>query len=161
MSIPEDRIPPMIRPAERPDVASIVEMIGRLAAHHGDTATIGPDELTRDALGPNAWISVLVADAEDALVGYTMLQPTYRSITGQRGLEMHHLFVAGEWRGTGLGRRLVAAVQVEARARGCSFVGVGTALANVAAQRFYRDLGFTPAPPPGPRFRYALPPGAE
>lgn len=155
--IPSHRSPLAIRPAMRRDLAAIARMIAALAAHHGDTAAVDADLLRRDGLGAGRWIDLLVADAPSGAVGYAMTHRWYRGAAGQRGLELHHLYVEADHRGVGVGRRLIEAVIARAVAQGCSFVSIGTAAENTAAQAIYRRIGFEPSPPPGPRFRMTLP----
>lgn len=145
-----------VRPAARRDLAAIVRMIASLAAHHGDTARIAADTLERDGFGARRWIDLFVADAGSGPVGFAMAHRWYRGAEGQRGFELHHLYVDPGHRGTGVGRRLIEAVLAHARSRGCALVTIGTAPGNTAAQAIYRHLGFQPSPPPGPRFRMAL-----
>lgn len=145
-----------IRPATRRDLAAIARMIAALAAHHGDVVAVDADLLCRDALGPGRWIDVLVARTPSGVVGYAMTHRWYRGTAGQRGLELHHLYVEADHRGAGVGRRLIETVIARARAQHCSFVSIGTAPGNTAAQAIYRHLGFDASPPPGPRFRMTL-----
>lgn len=44
-------------------------MVGKLAAHHGDTATLTVDDLIRDISGEDPWLYTLVAAADGELVG--------------------------------------------------------------------------------------------
>lgn len=145
-----------IRPGERRDVPAVVAMIGALAAHHGDTATVTASDLERDLFTVRPWADLLVAEIDGTLVGYTMLWRLFRAVDGQRALEMDHLYVTAERRGLGIGRRIVERVVAHARELGCVRIGVGTAPGNTRAQAFYRGLGFEPATP-GPRFRLVLP----
>jgi ribosomal protein S18 acetylase RimI-like enzyme len=144
-----------IRPARRDDVPALLDMIGQLATHHGDKASTTADALLRDAFVNPPWIEILVAEAGTRLIGYTVLCPLYRAQFAQRGLDMHHLFIAQDWRGKGVGRALVEAMLARARELGCDYVKVGTHPDNVAAQEFYRAYGFQPAAS-GPQFSLML-----
>lgn len=155
---PANRDSLTVRPAARRDLCAIARMIAALAAHHGDTAAVDPGTLRRDALGSGRWIDLFVAQAGRAPIGYAMVHRWYRGAPGQRGMELHHLYVEAGHRGAGVGRRLIEAVVAHARAQGCAFVSIGTTPDNTAAQAVYRHLGFDPSPPPGPRFRMSLGP---
>ena len=62
--------------------------------------------------------------------------------------ELKRLWVRPETRGSGLGRRLVEAVEERARAAGKSCLVLDTAPdAMAAAHQLYLDLGFQPCPP--------------
>ena len=55
------------------DAAHIVQMVGELAAHHGDTSSLTADGIARDALGDPPWLHVLVAESAGEMIGYTAL----------------------------------------------------------------------------------------
>ena len=112
--------------------------------------------LERDPFGPVPWVTALVADGGTSLLGYAILCRMYRAQSGERGVDLHHLFVVERARSSGVGRRLVGAALDEAGRWGCTFLAVGTHPENPGAQRFYERLGFERAPQGGPRFRTAV-----
>jgi len=144
------------RAARRDDIPALLAMIGELAAFHGDTPTIDAATLERDAFGADRWVEALVGEHDGQLVAYAVLCSIYRAQLGQRGIDLHHLFVAAPWRGKGVGRQMMDAVAQRARTRGCAYMVVGTAADNVAAHRFYDSLGLERAIGGGPRFRLDL-----
>lgn len=146
----------VVRDAQRNDIADLVRLIGQLAAFHGDTSTTDAATLERDAFGADRWIEAVVGEHDGEVIAYALLCPVYRAQFGQRGIDLHHLFVAAPWRGKGVGRRMIDAVARRARALGCAYMVVGTAADNVAAHRFYDGLGLQRAPAGGPRFRLDL-----
>lgn len=148
---------PVIRPMRREDADAVVEMINALAAHHGDAASVTRDGLLRDAFGQIPWIKVLVLESDSGLIGYCVLHPLYKAQTATRALELQHLFVRPEWRGKGMGQRLIDGALEAARSSGCAYVSVGTTDENLAAQSFYLHLGFEAKPQLGLRFRMPLP----
>ncbi len=60
--------------------------------------------------------------------------------------ELKRMYVAPASRGTGLGRRLVAALEVEARRLGARRVVLETGVRQAAALALYRQTGFEPIP---------------
>jgi putative acetyltransferase len=60
--------------------------------------------------------------------------------------ELKRMYVAPAVRGKGLGRRLVAALEAEARALGARRLILETGLRQLAAIALYRGCGFTPIP---------------
>jgi len=145
-----------IRPIAAYDMQSLLDMVQGLAAHHGDTALATLDDLQRDCLGPAPWLRVLVAEEADALVGYVALCPLAQMQFGMRGMDIHHLFVRENLRGTGIGRCLIDASLSLSKTLGCRYMTVGTHPKNAAAGQVYLAAGFEPASPPGPRFRMRL-----
>jgi ribosomal protein S18 acetylase RimI-like enzyme len=138
----------LIRPIVETDLLEVLRMTHGLAAHHEDAAVLTLDDLRRDTMGQYPWLRVLVAEGQ----GYAALCPMAQLQFGVRGMDMHHLFVAPEARGRGVGRSLIEASLVCAKELGCRFMTVGTHPDNIAAQNTYRALGFVQRDASGPRF---------
>lgn len=60
--------------------------------------------------------------------------------------ELKRMYVSPDLRGTGLGRRLVAALEAEARALGVRRLVLETGVRQAAALALYRATGFHPIP---------------
>ena len=146
---------PIIRPATIDDAPVLLSMIHALARHHGDPPDLTAAALARDVFCTPPWVRCLIAHAPEP-TGYAACLPRAQLQTGLRGLEMHHLYVAPDRRGTGLGRDLTRACAGLARAQGCDYLTVGTHPDNTAAQAFYATLGFDRLPGDAPRFVYRL-----
>lgn len=147
---------PIFRTIARPDLPELLRLLTALAAHHGDRADSSVARLARDVLGPAPWLHVIVAERGGALIGYAALCPLAQMQFGQRGVDLHHLFVDAQWRGTGAGRGLIDAALAKAKSLGASYVRVATTPDNRAAQVFYEGCGFTRRPEGGPRFGLSL-----
>ncbi len=149
--------PPAVRRAVPGDAEALERLIVLLAAHHGDRATVGQDSLRADLFASPPWAVALVAEGDGGILGYALLVRLYRAQFARRIMDLHHLFVAPEARGRGVGVALVHAAAREAEAQGCAHLAVGTDPDNHRAQAFYRRLGFEDVPPAaGPRFRLPL-----
>ncbi len=145
----------MIREAVPDDMAQVHEMMGLLARHHGEEATVSLETLKRriltDAVG-----KILVVAEEEGLMGYALILPRPWLVNGGDGHDINHLFVV-EWRRrAGIGRALIAAARDVARAEESLSLSIGTHLENLGAQRAYREMGLEEAAPTGPRFKVAL-----
>ena len=145
-----------VRCARVADTERIISMVEKLAAHHDDTPALTADALIRDIIGVNPWIYVLVAEAQDELIGYAALCGLTRLHFGLRGMDIHHLFTEAAFRGRGVGRNLVAASKIKAIALSCSYLTVGTNPDNHKAQVFYESLGFERKDAHPPRFSIQL-----
>ena len=145
------------RPICPRDLPEVMHMIIELAQFHGDTANTDLDQLARDMCGPHPWFTVIVAEGRAGrLQGYAALIPLGQLQFGQRGMDMHHLFVRPEARQIGVGAALIDACALHCRTKGCAVMTVGTHPDNDAAATFYECRGFIRRSPSGPRFFISL-----
>lgn len=145
-----------VRMAVPSDADAIVDMAHRLAAHHGDAATLSRGDLLRDAFADPPWIYLILAEAEGMAVGYAVLCRLIRLQFGTRGFDLHHLFTEPAFRGRGVGTGLVDACGLKAKAMACDYLTVSTHPDNLAAQRFYESRGFVRRVGEAPRFAMRL-----
>jgi GNAT superfamily N-acetyltransferase len=91
-------------------------MIRALSAFHGDSA-----QVTRRSapcvLGPAPVATAFIAKLRHA-IGYAGLIPTLVLHSGETRLDIHHLFVAQDHRGRGVGTALITAVKHHANTHG-------------------------------------------
>lgn len=132
----------IIRRAEPTDLVALLGLVEGLTRYHDDVPRLTRDSLERDVLGPVPWFHVLVAARGAEVLGYAALLPLARLGYGERGLDLHHLFVTEAERRRGTGTALVHASEDLARDLGCSYVIIGTHPGNWAAQEYYQRLGF-------------------
>jgi ribosomal protein S18 acetylase RimI-like enzyme len=145
------------RPIRPHDLPEVMHMIVALAQFHGDTAKTDVDQLARDVCGPHTWFTVIVAEGGAGdLKGYAALIPLGQLQFGQRGMDMHHLFVRPEARQMGVGAALIDACALHCQTQGCVVMTVGTHPDNDAAAAFYESRGFMRRSPSGPRFSISL-----
>jgi ribosomal protein S18 acetylase RimI-like enzyme len=146
-----------IRPMQPDDIPAVHAMILALGAHHDDVnAAVTPETLLRDGIGPHPWIRFLVAEDASGLQAYAALLPLAKIVDGIRGIDINHMYVAEGLRGRGVGRMLVDAAAGVARELGCTYIFIGTAPDNTAAQAAYLACGFERWTYSGPRFRLSI-----
>ncbi|HET8631850.1 MAG TPA: GNAT family N-acetyltransferase [Thermomicrobiales bacterium] len=114
-----------------------------LAALHRDADWCYDDaaivtEYYDDAFEPE---TVLAAEHDGALVGKLELFLGWKSTSGRFGL-IRRFVVHPDWRGRGVGHRLLAAAEEEARRAGCSFLELSVDEDNTGARRLYGSQGF-------------------
>ena len=144
-----------IRDAVPDDLGQVHEMMGLLARHHGDTATISVQELQRQTFDLRLG-RIVVAGEEEGLVGYALLLARPNLVTGGVGHDINHLYVV-EWRRrAGIGRALIAALREVAQGEGAEYLTISAQAENHGAQRAYRDMGLQEMPQFGVRFKVAL-----
>ena len=144
-----------IRLAVPDDLPQVHEMMGLLARHHGDTATISREVMQRQIFDLGLG-RIVVAAEEEGLVGYALLLARPNLVTGGVGHDINHLFVV-EWRRrAGIGRALIAALREVSRGEGAEFLTISAQAENTGAITAYREMGLQEMPLFGVRFRIDL-----
>ena len=86
----------------------------------------------------------LLARAGDAAVGLANAVFGFSTFAARPLLNLHDLVVTPAWRGRGVGRRLLAELEVLARAQDCCKLTLEVLGGNEVAQGLYRGCGFVP-----------------
>jgi ribosomal protein S18 acetylase RimI-like enzyme len=135
---------PTIRPATSADAEAVHTALLDLARDIGQEGRVSStvDDIRRHGFGPAPAFEALVAEADGVLVGLCLHFPSFSTWKGRRGTYVQDLYVAAAHRGTGLARRLLAAVAARTRERGGTYLRLSVDADNVAAQRFYARTGF-------------------
>lgn len=107
-----------------------------------------PDpEIDADLADPAAvYTAVWVIVADGDVVGSVALRDL-----GDGALELKRMYLRPEYRGSGLGKRLLATALDFARTTGARVVRLDTSERMVAARRLYETHGFRPVPGTAPR----------
>lgn len=137
---------PKLREATLDDADSIHGLAAELAKTVGD-ASPNKDEVRRklEALLDEPRVRVIVAEGEAGLLGAASLWIKPDLAHGDTVVEVPMLVVAKEVRRGGVGKLLMAEVQKVATENGANLIELVATRSNVAAQEFYRSLGFTEA----------------
>jgi GNAT superfamily N-acetyltransferase len=132
-----------ITPARIDDVPTILRLIKALAAYeklsHEVVAT--EEDLRRSLFGERPAAEVVMAWAGEDAVGYALFFQNFSTFLGRPGLYLEDLFVTPEWRGRGLGRRLLTTLAALAVERGCGRFEWAVLDWNAPAIGFYRSIG--------------------
>jgi GNAT superfamily N-acetyltransferase len=146
-----------IRPMAPADIPTLVDMIHELTAFHDDTGTASIASVTRDTNPQNPWWHTYMAEADGILIGYMVLIPLSQVADGLRGLDLNHMYIRASHRGQGIGRAFIETAKTHAKTNACTYMSIGTAPGNDAAQAAYLACGFETSPRgSGPRFRMQL-----
>jgi GNAT superfamily N-acetyltransferase len=99
-------------------------------------------------LEDQAHVLRMSVDASGEPTGYVWAQDQERPGSAftkpARTMYIHHVAVAPEARGQGVGKSLVAAIESEARERGISRLALDHWTFNETARQFFTHLGFEP-----------------
>ena len=138
-----------IRWATEADAARIVYFIRALATYEKEpleNVKVTEADVRRDGFGAHRCFEVLLAEIDQQPMGFTLFFHNYSTWQGRHGLYIEDIFVEEAARGTGLGRKLIAAVAKIAHSRGCARVDLAVLKWN-PARGFYHRLGFDHAEP--------------
>ena len=132
----------VVRDATRADAGRIAELLAQL----GYPASSG--QVTR-RLGAIARLDsnvVLVAEHDSRVIG--LVTGVTRDVIhrDEPFCRIASMIVDEEWRGRGVGRVLVDAIEQWARECGCSVIEVSSGVQRLGAHRFYEGLGYIEKP---------------
>jgi len=132
--------------ATEADAPLLLRLIRELAEYErlldGVEAT---EEGLREALtGPRPAVEAVIAHSGEEAAGFALYFHHFSTFTGRRGLYLEDIYVRPEWRGHGLGRRLLAHVARVARDRRCPRMEWAVLNWNRGAIGFYDGLGAVP-----------------
>ncbi len=98
-----------------------------------------------DGLNNHPTAIVLLALAGERPVGMLVAFKNFSTFTVRPMVNIHDLIVLPEFRGLGIGRKLMEAIEVRAREEGCSRITLEVRHDNVKAQTLYVSLDFQEA----------------
>lgn len=90
------------------------------------------------------WLALAPGGAGDRAVGACVVCRAISTSRGSLVAKLDDVTIADDWRGRGVGGRMLAALADHLRAEGMSRIDCGCHRANEGAWRFYARLGFRP-----------------
>jgi GNAT superfamily N-acetyltransferase len=129
--------------ARQEDVPTILELIRGLGEYerlsHEIVAT--EDGLRKWLFGERPAAEVVLAYVDATVVGFALFFHNFSTFLGRPGLYLEDLFVKPEWRGRGIGQRLLVYLAALAVDRGCGRMEWTVLDWNEPALRFYERMG--------------------
>ncbi|MBP1640579.1 MAG: GCN5-related N-acetyltransferase [Bacteroidetes bacterium] len=101
-----------------------------------------------DGLNNHPTAIVLLALADERPAGMLVAFENFSTFTVKPMVNIHDLIVNPDFRELGIGRKLMEAIEVRAREKGCSRITLEVRHDNVKAQALYVNLDFQEADPP-------------
>jgi GNAT superfamily N-acetyltransferase len=137
---------PRLRLGTFEDTELIFTLICELAEYerlsHEVVATV--DSLRASLFGPGSHTEVLIAELDGQAVGIALYFSTYSTFLARQGIYLEDVFVRPEYRGRGVGKRLLIEVARTAVSRGCGRLEWAVLDWNTPAIGFYDQLGARP-----------------
>jgi ribosomal-protein-alanine N-acetyltransferase len=139
-------IGPQIRLASAKDASGIVAVLKVIAAERVHSAiervwTVEQEARYLESLSPREAFHVAV-DGTEGIVGFQSLDLWSPLLTSMAHVGQIGTFLLPGWRGQDVGRRLWNATELFARQAGYRKLVIQVRASNIAAQAFYRRLGF-------------------
>lgn len=133
----------VIRPAVREDTGRILAFIRELAEYEKLAHEAVADEagLAQQLFGPTPRAEVLIAEVDGEAAGFALFFHNFSTFVGKPGLYLEDLFVRPQYRGLGLGKRLMVRLAKIALDRDCGRFEWSVLDWNTPAIDFYRSLG--------------------
>jgi len=133
--------------AHQAAIVELLDMYCRDAFGNGKPLSPEAREALIPGLNHHGGARVFLAYVGQRPVGVAICFVGFSSFRGQRLLNIHDIAVSPESRGSGVGRKLLAAVEADARALGCCKLTLEVRSDNVRAQGLYKSVGFKPSEP--------------
>lgn len=132
-----------IRAATEGDVPLILSLIRELAEYeklsHEVVAT--EEELRTNLFGERPFAEVLIADHDGDPAGFALFFHNFSTFLGKPGIYLEDLYVKPEFRGAGVGKRLLAHLARLAKERGCGRLEWWVLDWNEPSIGFYDSVG--------------------
>jgi GNAT superfamily N-acetyltransferase len=133
----------VLRAATVDDAALLLSLIRALAEYeklaHECVATEA--SLREHLFGPRPYAEAIIAEADGQPAGFALFFHNYSTFVGKPGIYLEDLFVKPEYRGLGIGKRLLVEVARLGVERGCGRYEWTVLDWNEPAIRFYESLG--------------------
>ncbi|MBF0313428.1 MAG: GNAT family N-acetyltransferase [Oligoflexia bacterium] len=136
----------IIKNATRDDIPTIFSFIKELAQYekleHEVVAT--PELLQETLFGDKAYAEVVIGYLDNSPVSFALYFHNYSTFLGRPGIYLEDLFVRPEFRGKGIGRRMLSYLGHLAKSRNCGRLEWWVLNWNKSAIDFYKTMGAKP-----------------
>jgi len=138
--------PVTIRTAVTEDAPALDAVLRHLSRELEDPHNVDSGIIASAAFGANPVFHAVVADDGAAIAGFAFVSPVFSSVRGGAGAFISDLWVEPDWRGTGMGRRLLATAAALGTERWhARFLKLSVYDRSPESQAFYARLGFVAA----------------
>jgi GNAT superfamily N-acetyltransferase len=133
----------IIRAATIEDIPEILALIRELAAYERDPLAVvaTEDDLLREGFGTSPRFYTLMAEVSGEIAGFALYFFNFSTWKGRSGIHLEDLFVRPQFRGLGIGKKLLSAVAEAAIQNGCGRLQWDVLDWNQTAIDFYEGLG--------------------
>ncbi len=130
-----------MRTAKKRDARAICLLLHELAEGEGRRCMQSEQSVTRDLLGKDASMQLIVAEARGEVVGLVCYYSGYDIESASRGNHLADIIVMKQWRDCGIGKALMCELARRTLAAQGEWVSWTVLRSNRRALRFYKRLG--------------------
>ena len=135
----------IIRKAEAKDIATIFDLIKKLAVYEKlENDVITSEKELCENIFNNNFAKVLIAEEDEKPVGFALYFYNFSTFVGKPGIYLEDLFVEPEYRGKGYGKSLLIELAKIAEAENCGRLEWSVLDWNTPSIEFYKSLGAKP-----------------
>ena len=136
----------LIFPSFAIDIPLILSLIKDLAEYeHLSHEVVATEEVLEETLfGDRRYAEVLLAFLGTEPAGYALFFHSFSTFLGRPGIYLEDIFVKPQYRGSGIGRKLLARLAQLASERKCGRIEWAVLNWNEPSIRFYKSLGARP-----------------
>lgn len=138
-----------LAPARPEDATQLASLMDELEQFYGGTPAEALEEkvaqVSEALFSDRPAADAMLAWDGDKLVGFASYSYHWPAAGFTTSLFLKELYVAQAYRRSGIGKKLMVALEDLARAKRCSRFEWGTDTDNEAAQQFYASLGASPS----------------
>lgn len=127
---------------DRAAILSLMDCYARDPLGGGEPLPAAVSERLCDALAEQGNALTVLALQDGDAVGLINALVGFSTFKAQPLLNVHDVIVRPSWRGQGIAARMLAAVEAEARQRGCCKLTLEVLEGNRAARSCYQQFGF-------------------
>ncbi len=137
----------VVRPAIAADVENIYSAVRGIADVVGESHKVmsKAEDLLRHGFGPAPLFSGLVAESDLRFAGCCIYFPSFSTWLGKPGVYVQDLYVRDDFRGQGIGEKLLRRLAALTRKNGGCYIRLSVDKENRRAQAFYSRLGLRPS----------------
>ncbi|MDX1945645.1 MAG: GNAT family N-acetyltransferase [Pirellulaceae bacterium] len=141
------RLADLANPSDQALIVELLDMYCRDQFGDGKPLSAAARENLIPGLAAHNGARVFLAYEDDQPAGFAICLVGFSSFKGKRLINIHDLAVAPGFRGRGIGRALLAAIDDEARRLDCCKVTLEVRSDNELAWQLYRRFGYRPSEP--------------
>ncbi len=125
------------------DLAQVISLLREFAAFENlsDYCTATEERFQAAMFGDGSVVDGLIAFDGETPVAYALFYPNFSSFRGQRGLYLEDIYIKAEYRGSGLGEKMLREIAHTAALRGFERIDFMVLDWNTPAAKFYEKLG--------------------